>query len=525
MKKRFTASNSNSPSFALPQSLLLQVHLCYSGPGAVTVSWVTWPREDTDLLDRQQQQQQLNMGSSSVTSSRKLRVAHPLSTVSLSQPSLDLNVDTDLNLADNDYTVDDEITLDHHHHHRHHHHRHHHRKRRDTSDRDPDPSGNCAVLDQLDLQSVVQWGTTTGAYSHQVSGMFDCYSTTAYLSGALHHVVIGEGEGPLPVGEMIFYRVGDPSRNVWSTEYNFTAAPAVGEASLPYSLGLVGDLGQTQHSAETLEHLAAQSVHSVMFMGDLSYADGYQPRWDSWGRLVSAHTSALVWMYTEGNHEIEPSNEAPDFLAYSTRFRVPHHQSGSHSNMYYSYNLAGIHIVMLGSYVDYSESSDQFAWLSRDLATVDRGRTPWVVVGMHAPWYNSNYNHQGDGEEMRVAMERVLYEHGVDVVLAGHVHAYERSYGVFDNEVDPCGPLYINVGDGGNREGLDFDYYKQPTWSAVRDPSYGHAVLDFMNSTHTMFHWHRNQDGVEEVADEVVLVRDPACRRDGAERLLQKKLS
>ena len=44
---------------------------------------------------------------------------------------------------------------------------------------------------------------------------------------------------------------------------------------------------------------------------------------------------------------------------------------------------------MLGSYVEYGTDSEQFAWLQQDLASVDRHRTPWVVVGMHAPWYAS----------------------------------------------------------------------------------------------------------------------------------------
>ena len=43
-------------------------------------------------------------------------------------------------------------------------------------------------------------------------------------------------------------------------------------------------------------------------------------------------------------------------------------------------------MLMLGSYVEYGTDSEQFAWLQQDLASVDRHRTPWVVVGMHAPW-------------------------------------------------------------------------------------------------------------------------------------------
>jgi len=155
--------------------------------------------------------------------------------------------------------------------------------------------------------------------------------------------------------------------------------------------------------------------------------------------------------------------------------------------------------------------SEQYAWLVKDLMRVNRRDTPWIIVGMHAPWYNSNHNHYGEGEKMRQAMEPLLYEHGVDFIISGHVHAYERSEHVYDFDLDECGPMFINIGDGGNREGLDFDYYKQPDWSAVREPSFGHGILDLLDETHARFTWHRNQDGAQ-VADSVAITRDPNCR-------------
>lgn len=59
------------------------------------------------------------------------------------------------------------------------------------------------------------------------------------------------------------------------------------------------------------------------------------------------------------------------------------------------------------------------AWLKRDLAAVDRSRTPWLVVGMHAPWYNSNMAHQLEVEDMRLVMEPLLFSYGVDLIFAG----------------------------------------------------------------------------------------------------------
>lgn len=42
--------------------------------------------------------------------------------------------------------------------------------------------------------------------------------------------------------------------------------------------------------------------------------------------------------------------------------------------------------------------------------------------------YNSNEKHQHEVDDMADAMEPVLFEYGADIVLAGHVHAYERSF-------------------------------------------------------------------------------------------------
>ena len=87
--------------------------------------------------------------------------------------------------------------------------------------------------------------------------------------------------------------------------------------------------------------------------------------------------------------------------------------------------------------------------LKADLAAIDRSVTPWVFVNTHAPLYNTNTAHQGDGEAMRVALEPLWYAAGVDVVYTGHVHAYERNHRAYNNQRDPKGPVYITIGDGG----------------------------------------------------------------------------
>ena len=186
-------------------------------------------------------------------------------------------------------------------------------------------------------------------------------------------------------------------------------------------------------------------------------------------------------------------------------------------------------------------AGDQYKWLEKDLASLDREVTPWLVATWHAPWYSTYKSHYREVECMRVEMEDLLYKYGVDIVFNGHVstllfslliiviilnmqnshenieqvHAYERSNRVYNYTLDPCGPVYITVGDGGNREKMaiahadepgncpeplttpdkfmkgfcafnftsgpaagKFCWDQQPDYSAFRESSFGHGILE-----------------------------------------------
>jgi acid phosphatase type 7 len=160
--------------------------------------------------------------------------------------------------------------------------------------------------------------------------------------------------------------------------------------------------GQTEWAASTLSQISDAGDHDVLQLpGDLSYANWNQPLWDSWGRLVQPLASARPWMVTARNNERERSREPGrlqrlrTFVPYNARWRMPQETSGSVPNLYYSFDAAGgaVHVVMLGSYADLGEGSEQHLWLRRDLVAVDHRRTPWVVALMHVPWYNTNRAH------------------------------------------------------------------------------------------------------------------------------------
>ncbi|XP_057850810.2 purple acid phosphatase 22 [Cryptomeria japonica] len=349
------------------------------------------------------------------------------------------------------------------------------------------------ITEDSDAPSLVEYGTSSRQYTSSATGESTSYSYFLYKSGKIHHTVIG----PLVANTVYYYRCGGIG-----AEYNFKTPPS----NFPISFAIVGDPGQTNYTKSTLEHVKKMEHDVFLLPGDLSYADTNQPLWDTFGELVEPLASRRPWMITEGNHEIEtiPIIMNHAFRAYNARWRMPYEQSGSSSNLYYSFDIAGVHVLMLGSYINFVKDSEQYKWLQGDLERVDRGRTQWVIALLHAPWYNTNTAHQGEGEEMRKAMEELLYAAHVDLVFAGHVHAYERFTRVYDNKADACGPIHITIGDGGNREGLA-SKFKTPKseLSLFREASYGHGELQIFNATHAYWSWHRNQDDEPVISDSI----------------------
>ncbi|KAJ3674873.1 hypothetical protein LUZ60_005489 [Juncus effusus] len=347
------------------------------------------------------------------------------------------------------------------------------------------------ITDSSSSPSSVQYGTSSGTYTSTSQGETTSYSYLLYSSKTIHHTVIG----PLSPNTTYFYRLSDQD-----PEFQLKTPPN----QYPISLAIVGDLGQTDWTVSTLDHIKQCDYDLLILPGDLSYADYQQKLWDSFGDLVQPLASERPWMVTEGNHEKEKIIFLEEgFQAYNNRWKMPFEESGSDSNLYYSFEAHGVHVVMLGSYTDFDEKSGQYAWLKSDLAKVNREKTPWLFAVLHAPWYNSNWAHKGDGDNMMTCMEKLLYAYRVDLVVAGHVHAYERSKRVYNKKVDPCGTMHITIGDGGNREGLARKFSNpKPSWSVFREASFGHGELKIVNESHAWWSWHRNDDDQTVVSDD-----------------------
>ncbi|KAE8669976.1 Purple acid phosphatase 10 [Hibiscus syriacus] len=368
--------------------------------------------------------------------------------------------------------------------------------------------------DEPGSNTVVYWSEENCEAKKKAVGKVYTYKFYNYTSGFIHHCTIRN----LEYDTKYYYVVGDRKlmRKFW-----FTTPPAVGP-DVPYTFGIIGDLGQTYDSNITLTHYERnpKNGQAVLFVGDLSYADNHpnhdNVRWDTWARFVERSVAYQPWIWTAGNHEIDFApeiGETKPFKPYTRRYHVPYRASQSTASFWYSIKRASAYIIVLSSYSAYGKYTPQYQWLEQELPKVNRSETPWLIVLMHSPWYNSYNYHYMEGETMRVMYEPWFVEHKVDIVLAGHVHAYERSerisniaYNIENGKCRPVkdqsAPIYITIGDGGNIEGLANDMTEpQPEYSAYREASFGHAIFDIKNRTHARYSWHRNHDGYAVEAD------------------------
>ncbi|KAK7347114.1 hypothetical protein VNO80_21641 [Phaseolus coccineus] len=366
--------------------------------------------------------------------------------------------------------------------------------------------------------SHVQYGTSKDRLQTSKEGTVANYTFYYYKSGYIHHCLI---EG-LAYNTKYYYRIGsgDSARDFW-----FQTPPTIGPDT-PYKFGIIGDLGQTFNSLSTLEHYLESGGQAVLYVGDLSYSDEHEfedvgLRWDTWGRFAEKSAAYQPWFWNVGNHEVEFMPEVGEivpFKNYLYRYTTPYLASNSSSPLWYAVRRASAHIIVLSSYSAFVKYTPQYVWLKKELARVDREKTPWLFVIVHKPLYSSNVAHYMEGEAMRSVFESWFVQYKVDAIFAGHVHAYERSYRYSNIDYnitggrrypvpDKSAPIYVTIGDGGNLEGLASSYLDpQPEYSAFREASYGHATLEIKNRTHAVYNWYRNDDGNRVAADSLVLL-------------------
>ena len=106
----------------------------------------------------------------------------------------------------------------------------------------------------------------------------------------------------------------------------------------------------------------------------------------------------------------------------AARFRSPDNGNGI---FWYSFEVGNVHVAMVSSEHDPAVGAPMGDWLVADLAGGDRSVTPWLILGIHRPLYETE-QYAGDfavAAGLRGLMEAYLLKYGVDVVVAGLVCA------------------------------------------------------------------------------------------------------
>jgi hypothetical protein len=206
--------------------------------------------------------------------------------------------------------------------------------------------------------------------------------------------------------------------------------------------------------------------------GDIAYNDGTDPEFTSnhFAIYQNILRQTPLWP-TLGNHEAISVNTALGIGPYYEAHVLP--TSGeaggvpSGTEAYYSFAYANVHFIVLDS-MDSSRApgSDMLMWLQADLSGTAQ---EWVIAYFHHPPYTKGSHDSDSGADsggrlvdMRENILPILEAGGVDLVIGGHSHIYERSYpllgaygyGTFPNFATPnFGTLLssgniLDTGDG-----------------------------------------------------------------------------
>lgn len=195
---------------------------------------------------------------------------------------------------------------------------------------------------------------------------------------------------------------------------------------------------------QMIKTLGDNYLNAWILLGDNAYSDGSDAEYQA--KFFNNYKDNLLKKYplfpSPGNHDYRdfPSASASDQykMAYYQNFTMPTKgESGgvpSNTQSYYSFDIGNVHFLSLDSYgPDFKglympdSMGQQVEWVKKDLAA---NKSKWVVAYWHHPPYTMG-SHNSDTEELLVNIRekfiKTLEDFGVDLVLCGHSHVYERT--------------------------------------------------------------------------------------------------
>ena len=262
-----------------------------------------------------------------------------------------------------------------------------------------------------------------------------------------------------------YYAVYDGNKRLTPADesYSFTTPPPIGtrQRTRFWALGDGGTGRQEQadvyNAMREVTRREKRPLDFWLHLGDMAYGTGRDMEFQS--RFFESYEGALrsfVCWPTMGNHEGFTSKgqqqSGPYYDAYVSPRRGEVGGLASGTEAYYSFNWANIHFVCLDSHdMERKPDKPMAKWLKADL---EKAKADWVIAFFHHPPYTKG-SHDSDKEkdmqEMRQHIMPILESGGVDLVLSGHSHIYERSMlidGVYGSTNSVAENNVLDDGDG-----------------------------------------------------------------------------
>jgi len=271
------------------------------------------------------------------------------------------------------------------------------------------------------------------------------------------------------------------------------------------NFGAAGDWGCNSNTEDTVDNIRSHaSPERVFALGDFSYTSTPTCWLD---RIDSIKSRTRI---TIGNHEDDSSE---GFSSYMSAFGL--------SSTYYAFTYGNVRVIVMDSDRNsYSKGSAQYNFVVSQLqAASQNSAIKWIIVYLHKQMYTSPNtcsssscsNTGSEATNLRNIYHSQFGKYGVDVVLYGHVHNYQRTYPIkYDSGspsspivtssasqdyFDPYGQIFALVGTGGvNIHGLSgkssFVKYQQ-------DDRFGALDINIENNGYKLAGRYYTNDGVK----------------------------
>jgi len=227
----------------------------------------------------------------------------------------------------------------------------------------------------------------------------------------------------------------------------FLTAPVKGSEG-KYSFWVVGDCGNNSTNQKNVRdkfysYRGNNITNGWLLLGDNAYSNGSDDQFrDEFFAIYDGNASKNIPLWpAPGNHDYDNGSSARQLdhaVPYYSIFETPTNgEAGgvpSNTEAFYSYDYGNIHFLSLDSYGKedqatrlYDTTGAQVQWIKKDL---EANKSKWIVAYWHHPPYTmGSHNSDSEGElaSIRTNFIRILERYGVDLILCGHSHDYERS--------------------------------------------------------------------------------------------------